>query len=149
MTHTNIIIKLLQLEADGNSEEAMNYLSDNYKMTWMYKTKSKTFPQVRVDKDFKNKMEEVYSYTEREYKIYSILENDNIVTAEIVESYFDKSKNKKHVTPIAFVWTFDKDGKVETGKHYCDPDISYESLEDYDFDALYGYKSKFIIKSVD
>lgn len=147
MTHTNTIIKLLQLEADGDSGEAMNYLSDNYKMTWMYKTKNKTFPQVKVDKDFKNKMEEVYAYKQREYKIYSILENDNIVTAEIVESYYDGSKNIRHVTPIAFVWTFDEDGEVETGKHYCDPDISYESLEEYDFDILYGHKPIIIIKS--
>lgn len=133
--HTQTVIKLLQYEVNGEVEKAMTLLSDIYKMTWMYKSKDTIFPQIKVDKNFKKEIEEIYKYRNREYKIYNILEKNNTVMAEIVESYDDNGHT--YVTPIAFVWTFDDEGKVLTGKHYCDPEISHNTISKSEMDKVF------------
>ena len=144
MTHTQTIINLLQYEVDGDVKSATSLLSDKYIMTWMYKKEDKIFPQVKIDKNFNNEMEQAYSFGKREYKIYNILEKDNVVMAEIVESYFDHKDNKTYTTPISFVWTFDDQGKVLTGKHYCDPALSYVDISDEDMGRVYGEVQKVV-----
>jgi hypothetical protein len=146
MKNSNTIISLLKYEVEGNVQDALKLLSDEYVMVWMFKSKNTYFPSVKVDKNFNKKIEDAYSYLGREYKIYSMLENGNIVSAEIVESYLDNDSKKIRCTPISFVWTFDEDGKVLTGKHYCDPVISYEDLSAINFNDIYGKEPILIIK---
>jgi ketosteroid isomerase-like protein len=142
MTKKEIILKLLALEVVGDHSSAFDLLSDKYVMSWVYKSKS-IFPSVKVDKNFNNKLAEAYSFPDRKYEIYSMIQEGDFVAAEIVESYFDNQTNILYKTPISFVWEFDDNNLVLSGKHYCDPDISSEMIT---AEQLFGlYKKEPII----
>lgn len=136
MTKKEIILKLLALEVVGDHISAFNLLSDKYVMSWAYKSKS-TFPSVKVDKNFNEKLAEAYSFPDRKYEIYSMIQEGDFVAAEVVESYLDNESGVFHRTPISFVWEFDDQNLVVSGKHYCDPNISSAGITDNDLFKLY------------
>ena len=72
-------------------------------------------------------LKEVYAIKGREYKIKHLISEGDVVIAELIESYPDPKTGKIYRTPLVIVWEFE-DGKIKTGRHYCDPQLSYLSL---------------------
>lgn len=126
--NSEIALDLLELERVGRLSQALNLLHPEYSMTWVYRHPKNgcLFPRHKGvnPADF----EEIYQVEGREYNIKNISEHENTVFIELVESYPDTERaGFSFRTPEVIVLEF-KDGLVVKGRHYCDPNISYEGL---------------------
>lgn len=139
------VLAILQDEAGGDVHAALAKMTKDYQMTWVYKSTDKLFP--KTGDNVHRELEEVYPIKGRQYDIRNIAEGDNVVMIEMIESYPDPETGKVYRTPQVIVLEF-KDGLIRTGRHYCDPSLSYMELSSEQIDsALRDTKSKSIIKS--
>lgn len=117
-----MVLGVLKDEIRGDVEAAFKKLTPDYTMTWVYATKKgKLFPST---KQLKKELKEVYPIKGRQYDIKNIAEGDNLVMIELIESYPDPDTKKVYRTPLMLVLEI-KNGKIKTGRHYCDPDLSW------------------------
>lgn len=131
-----MVIEILQNEVDGNYLPAISKMSENYTQTWMYETEKGTlFPNVIKPKE--SEMKDVYKIEGRSYSVYDIAENDDTVYVECVESYPKQDGKGYHKTPLILIVKFNKEDKIITGRHYCDPKLSYKDLNDEDILKAY------------
>ncbi len=138
-------LSILQDEANGDVAAALTKMTQDYRMTWMYKSKDELFP--KTGDNIHDELDEVYPINGREYDIRNIAEAENVVMIEMIESYPDPETGKVYRTPQVIVLEF-KDGLIRTGRHYCDPNLSYMELPTEQIDlALRNTKTKLIIKS--
>lgn len=120
-------LQLLKDEIKGDVKNALQKMHPKYSMTWVYKTsKGILFPSVDF-RTIKKAMKDAYQIKGRQYEIKNIAEGDNVVMVEMIESYPDQDTKEVYRTPLVVVLEFEK-GEVITGRHYCDPKLSYESL---------------------
>ncbi len=118
-----MVLNILQDEIKGDIKSALKKLAKNYSMTWVYRTKKgKLFP--KTAKNIQKGLKEVYPIKGRRYDIKNIAEGRNVVMVEMVESYPDPKTKKIYRTPLVIVLEM-KNGKIQKGRHYCDPDLSY------------------------
>ena len=130
-----IVLEILEDERSGRVKEALQKMTSDYSMTWMYQTKSgELFPKSKNDID--KELENVYQIKGRKYDIKNITENDTVVMVELVESYPDPETSKVYRTPLVLVLEL-VDGKIKKGRHYCDPKISYLYLTKEEIDKIY------------
>jgi hypothetical protein len=129
------VLEILEDERSGRVKEALEKMSSNYSMTWVYQTSSgELFP--RSENNLEKELEDVYQIRGREYDIKNITENDTIVMIELVESYPDSETGKVYRTPLVLVLEM-QDGKIKKGRHYCDPKISYLHLTKEEIHKIY------------
>ncbi len=122
-----ITLELLKDEIKGDIKNALLKMHLKYSMTWVYKTsKGVLFPSVDY-RTIKKAMKESYQIAGRQYEIKNIAEGDGVVMVEMIESYPDQDSKKIYRTPLVIVLEFEDD-KVITGRHYCDPRLSYTGL---------------------
>jgi ketosteroid isomerase-like protein len=119
------VLEILKNEVDGDISAALEKMSSNYSMTWMYQGKDQLFPESK--KDIGAELEEVYRIKGRKYEIMHISEGENIVMMELIEIYPDPETQKIHRTPLVLVLEMEN-GKIRTGRHYCDPRLSHKEL---------------------
>lgn len=130
-----IIKEILKDEIEGNIQAALEKMHDDYKMTWVYKRRDGIlFPNAKVNK--KQQLEDVYVIKGREYRINHIIAEGETVMAELTESYPDPETGQMYRTPMVIVWEFEN-GKIKRGRHYCDPQLSYENLSNEQIDGIY------------
>jgi ketosteroid isomerase-like protein len=135
---------VLKNEVDGDIEAALKKITKDYTMTWVYKTKKELFPTEKVTsgKDLKD----IYPIKGRQYDIKNIAEGDHVVMVEMIESYPDPKTKKVYRTPLVIVLEM-KNGKIRTGRHYNDPDLSYMYLTKKQTEkAFKGEKKSNVIK---
>ena len=138
-----IVLDILKNEVDGDVKSALDKISDDYFMTWMYKKGDKLFPS--TGKNVESEMSEIYPIKGRKYDIRNITESDNVVMVEVVESYPDPKTGKEYRTPQVLVLEME-DGKIKKGRHYCDPRTSFMHLSEKQIDdGLKGTDSKIVI----
>lgn len=118
-------------------------MSKNYTMTWAYQSGKTIFPSTNLN--LVKEMKEVYPIKGRSYEIQNIAEGKKVVMVELAESYPDKKTGKIYRTPLVLVLEINK-GKIETGRHYCDPRLSYMYLSKEKISTLYKKKPKIILK---
>ncbi len=124
--HIQTVLSILQDEVNGDVSAALKKMTDDYSMTWVYMGKNRSyFPT--TSGNIKKDIEEVYPITGRTYEIMNIAESDTVVMVEMIESYPDPETKKVYRTPLVIVLEM-KRGKIRTGRHYCDPRLSYEYL---------------------
>lgn len=129
------IREILQDEVEGRVQAALDKMDPDYKMTWVYRRRDGAlFPSEKINR--KEQLEDTYKIQGREYKINRILADDNTVMAEMSESYPDPKTGKIYLTPMMMVWEFEN-GKIRRGRHYCDPQLSYENLTEDQINSLY------------
>lgn len=130
------VLGVLRDEIEGNVMHALENLDANYTMTWMYQApkKKELFPSTK--KTTREELSEVYHIKGRKYDIKNIADNGDTVFIEMIESYPDPKTNKVYRTPQVIVLEM-KDGKIKTGRHYCDPNLSYEYLSEKDIRQAY------------
>lgn len=125
-------------------EAALRKLTEDYSMTWMYRGKHVLFPKVMGN--MVNELQKVYSIQGRKYEIKYIAEGTDVVMVELVESYPDTETGQVYRTPLILVLEM-QDGKIRTGQHYCDPQISYEHLDAEVVEAAYrSAPTKFVVE---
>jgi ketosteroid isomerase-like protein len=139
-----IVLDILKNEADGNVAKALEKMTDDYSMTWMYQAKDNSlFPT--TGENVKNELDDVYPIKGREYDIRNITESDSVVMIEVIESYPDPDTGQIYRTPQVIVLEFEND-RIRTGRHYTDPRLSFLELKKEDIDqALRDNKSKIVI----
>ncbi len=120
------VLEILKNEIDGDIKSALQKMTRDYTMTWVYQTKKELFPTEKISK--KAEFEEVYQIKGRQYDIKNITESKNVVMVECVESYPDPKTKKVYRTPLILVLEM-QNGKIRTGRHYCDPNLSYLFLD--------------------
>lgn len=121
-----LVLEILKNEADGDVAAALEKMTADYSMTWMYQGKDgELFPT--TGKDVEAELEEVYPIKGREYDIRNITEGENVVMLEVIESYLDPDTGQMYRTPQIIVLQFEN-GKIKTGRHYCDPRLSHLEL---------------------
>ncbi len=119
--NVELILEVLKDEVRGDVVSALKKLTKDYSMTWMYTTKKKIFPSTK--KDIQAEMREVYPMKGRQSDIRNIAEGKDVIMIELVESYPDPKTGKVYRTPLVLVLEM-KQGKIRTGRHYCDPAVS-------------------------
>lgn len=112
---------------------ALKKMTVDYKMTWMYEKDSELFPTIK--NNIKAEMKDVYPIKGRTYDIRNIAESDNSVFIEVVESYPDPDTGKIYRTPQVIILEL-VEGKIRTGRHYCDPRLSLKDLSKEEIDAV-------------
>jgi ketosteroid isomerase-like protein len=122
----DVVLEILRNEVDGDVAAALQKMTSDYSMTWMYKGKHEIFPESSNTIE-KTLTEEVYPIKGRKYEIKHIAEGENVVMVELIESYPDPETQRLYQTPLVLVLEM-RDGKIHTGRHYCDPQISHEDL---------------------
>ncbi len=133
--NVQLVLEILNDEVSGNTGSALKKLHSNYTMTWVYKNnKGKLFPNFK--KPSTRNMKNVYAVKDRHYDIKNIAEGKNIVMIELVESYSNPETHKKYRTPLVLILHLKK-GKIITGRHYCDPNISYLHLSKKQVDKAF------------
>ena len=138
------VLDILQNEANGEVKVALLKMTDDYSMTWMYQGKTELFPT--TGKNIEDELKEVYVIRDREYDIRNICESDDVVMIEMIESYSDPQTGQIYRTPQVIVLKF-KDEKIQTGRHYNDPNLSYMELsKDQINSALINTETKQLIK---
>jgi hypothetical protein len=131
------ILKILKDEIEGRVQGALKKMDENYSMTWVYKRRDGVLFPAEFFDSIKNELDDIYAIKGREYKIKHIIGQGDVVMAELVESYPDPKKiGVVYRTPMVIVWEF-KNGKIKTGRHYCDPQLSYENLSKEDVKKIY------------
>ncbi|MES2749428.1 MAG: hypothetical protein V4606_03475 [Patescibacteria group bacterium] len=139
------VLDILQNEVNGEAKEALLKMTEDYSMTWMYQSKNELFPT--TSNDIESELKEVYVIKDREYDIRNICESEDVVMVEMIESYSDPKTGQIYRTPQVIVLKF-KDGKIQTGRHYNDPNLSYMKLSEEQINsALINTETKLIIKS--
>lgn len=127
-----IVLAVLNDEVKGDVKAALKRLTSDYSMTWVYMDKRKhLFPRVGPGIQIRE-MREAYDMRDRHYDIKNIAEGRGVVMVELVESYVRAGKNKRNQvfrTPLVLVLEM-KGNKIKTGRHYCDPSLSYMSLSE-------------------
>lgn len=128
---------ILEDEVRGDVAAALDKMTADYSMTWVLKKKNGAlFPTV-TGATIRESMKEAYEIKGREYKIQNIVAQGNVVIAEMIESYPDPEKpNMVYRTPQVIVWEFEG-GKIKTGRHYCDPHVSYLGLSEEEIKKIY------------
>jgi ketosteroid isomerase-like protein len=121
------VLAILQNEIDGDVRSALNKMSRQYSMTWVYRhpKNGKLFP--RTTNDIEAELLAVYPIKGRRYDIKNIVANKDIVMVELIESYPDPKTKKIFRTPLVLVLEL-KNGRIRRGRHYCDPRLSYLHL---------------------
>lgn len=138
------MLEILKNEVDGDIKAALQKMTDDYSMTWMYQGKEKLFP--RTGKSVETEMNEAYVIKGRKYDIRNIAEGDDVLMVELIESYPDDKTKKEYRTPLILVLEM-KGGKIRKGRHYCDPAVSYLHLTKEQLEGGYdGTRSKKIIE---
>jgi ketosteroid isomerase-like protein len=133
--NVELVLQVLCDEIHGRVQEAAEKITDDYSMTWMYEKKDGSlFPT--TGKDPIVELEEVYTTKGRKYEIRHIAEGDNVVILELTESYPDPETGKVYRTPEVIVLEFE-DGKIRTGRHYCDPRLSYRHLSSEEIEKAF------------
>ena len=138
------VLAILKNEVDGNVSCALEKMASDYSMTWMYRGKDLLFPTSRPN--VKENLEEIYPIRGRKYRIKNTAEGENVVMVELIESYSDPKTGQFHQTPLVLVLEME-DGKIKKGRHYCDPKLSYEDLNEQQLQE--GYRNtpdKFVIE---
>ena len=139
-----LVLDILKNEADGDVAAAFEKMTDDYSMTWMYQGKNKELFRT-TGENVKTELDDVYPIKGREYDIRNITEGENVVMIEVIESYPDPETGQMYRTPQVIVLEFEND-KIKTGRHYCDPRLSYLELSKEDINkALKGTTSKTIV----
>ncbi len=137
------VIDILQDEVRGDTKSALKKMSKKYTMTWVYETqKGKLFPYTKVARA--TDLDDAYIIHGRKYEIMHFTENDNTVMVELIESYPDPETKKVYRTPLVLVLEM-MNGKIETGRHYCDPKLSYRHLTPSETKKAFVGKSKPIL----
>ncbi|MFZ2299770.1 MAG: hypothetical protein WAW00_01375 [Candidatus Moraniibacteriota bacterium] len=120
------VIDILRDEVRGDVKSALKKMTGDYTMTWVYESKNGSlFPKTAVSKGAD--LDDAYIVKGRKYEIMHIAEGNNVVIVEMIESYPDPDTKKVYRTPLILVLEM-KNGKIETGRHYCDPRLSYRHL---------------------
>src|ERR1700685_3909507 len=83
--NVDTVLEILKNEVDGDVSSALQKMSKDYSMTWMYQGKQELFPQSKTDVE--EEMKEMYPVKGRKYEIKNVAEGDNVVMVELVESY--------------------------------------------------------------
>ncbi|MHB8660569.1 MAG: nuclear transport factor 2 family protein [Minisyncoccota bacterium] len=134
------VLSILKNEIRGDAASALQKLSKDYTMTWMYKGKKKLFPSTKPN--FKTELREAYRIKGRTYEIKNIAEGTDVVMVELVESYPDSKTKKIYRTPLVIVIEM-KGGRIVRGRHYCDPAISHLVLSRKEIEKNFrGVKTK-------
>lgn len=122
------VLDILRDEVKGDVASALKKMDTEYSMTWMYADidNKKLFPNTKLN--LKSELEEVYPIEKRVYEIKNIAEGKNIVMVELIESYPDPETKKVYRTPLVLILEMKK-GKIVTGRHYCDPRLSFKFLK--------------------
>lgn len=110
---------------NGDAKSALAKLAKDYSMTWVYQGRKTLFP--KTFKNIKKELSQTYHIKGRKYEIFNIAENKDAVMLELVESYPDPKNKKIYRTPLVLVLEMEK-GKIKTGRHYCDPRLSFMYL---------------------
>jgi ketosteroid isomerase-like protein len=143
-TNRQIVLDILRDEARGNVASALHKMSRDYTMTWVYQSGKDLFPSIAPD--FKTELREAYATEGREYDIRNIAEGEGVVMVELIESYPNPKTKKVHRTPLVLVLEMKK-GKIQKGRHYCDPSLSHLYLNKGEINKAYkGTKTNRIIK---
>ncbi len=129
-----IVLEILKNEVDGDVSSALERMTEDYSMTWMYKGKQELFPQSK--QEVKKELEEIYPIKGRKYEIKNIAEGENVVMVELIESYPDPESKFLHQTPLVLVLEMEGE-RIKTGRHYCDPQLSHEKLSQQDLERAY------------
>jgi len=129
-----IVMAILKNEVDGDVSSALEKMTNDYSMTWMYKGKQELFPQSK--NDIREELGNVYPIRGRKYEIKNIAEGEDVVMVELIESYPDPQGKVLHKTPLVLVLEMEGE-KIKTGRHYCDPRLSHEDLSDRDIEQAY------------
>ncbi len=128
------VIDILKNEINGDVKSALEKMTKDYTMTWMYKSGKDIFPSTKLN--LEEELEEVYPIKGREYDIKNIAEGDNVVMVELIESYPDPKTRKVYRTPLVIILEM-KDSKIRTGRHYTDPKLSYLHLTKKQMEKAY------------
>lgn len=139
-----VVLDILQNEADGDVRMALKKMTSDYKMTWIYQAKEELFPS--TGEDLSAELDEVYPIKGRQYDIRNIAEGEDVVMVEMIESYPDPETGQIYRTPQVIVLEF-KGDCIRTGRHYTDPRLSYLELSTEQLEtALRDTQSKMIIR---
>mgnify|MGYP001568103014 CR=1 FL=1 len=139
-----VVLAILKNEVDGDVSAALQKMAVDYSMTWMYKGEREMFPQ--SEQDAEKELEGVYLIKGRKYEIKNIAEGENVVMIELIESYPDPKTEFLHQTPLVLVLEME-DEKIKTGRHYCDPQLSYKTVSPRDLEKAYKKTfTKIVIK---
>ena len=131
----NEVLAVLQNEVRGNTHSALLKLTDDYSMTWVYKKRDGSlFPSTQ--KNIESELNEAYVIRGREYEIKNIAEGEAVVMIELIESYPDPETGMIYRTPLVLVLEMTGE-KIRTGRHYCDPNLSYENLSETEINSAY------------
>lgn len=137
------VIDILQDEVRGDTKSALRKMTRDYTMTWVYETsKGQLFPRTEVTDDVD--LDDAYVIKGRKYEIIHFSESNNTVIAELIESYPDPETKKVYRTPLVLVLEM-KNGKIQTGRHYCDPRLSYRYLTPGQANKAFAKKNKPIL----
>ncbi len=142
-TDHNVIttLSLLHDEMKGHIVDAKSKLSRDYSMTWVYKS-PKTgilFPRSKrqTGPEFDRRLNVIYQIKGREYDVRNVASGRGVVMIEMIENYPDPKTRKIYRTPLVLVLKFSR-GKVRTGRHYCDPNISHLHLSKRAIDKAFA-----------
>lgn len=134
MTNIETVLEILKNEVDGDISAALQKMTVDYSMTWMYQGSKALFPT--TGKNVEADMKEAYPIKGRKYEIKNIAEGQDVVMVELIESYPDPSTKEMHVTPLVLVLEM-QDHKIKTGRHYCDPRLSFEKIDPSTLEQAY------------
>ncbi len=142
---TDIALEILKNEIEGDMKLALQKMTPDYSMTWVYQGyDGKFFP--RTKPDFQNLMRSAYKIKGRKYEIINVAESKDLVMLELIESYPDPKTKQIYTTPQIIVLEF-KGNKIKVGRHYCDPRLSLKKLpKDYKKRIFADIKKTKVIK---
>jgi ketosteroid isomerase-like protein len=125
--NVQLVLEILKNEVDGDVAAALTKMSSDYTMTWMYQKGNEYFP--KTTPHIESELDDAYIIRGRKYDIRNIAENENLVMVEMIESYPDPETGQMYRTPQVIVLELEN-GKIRTGRHYCDPRLSLANLSE-------------------
>lgn len=136
-----VVLEILRNEVKGRTKTALRKMAKDYSMTWvdMGVKGNKLFAS--TGKNIEKEMRDAYMIKGRRYEIKNIAEGKDLVMMELAESYPELKTKKIYRTPLVLVLEM-KNGKIRTGRHYCDPRLSYKFLTRKQLEKAYKSKKR-------
>lgn len=137
------VIDILGDEVRGDTRAALKKMTKDYTMTWVYEARDGSlFPKATIAKE--SDLDDAYVIKGRKYEIMHFTEGQDTVMVELIESYPDPDTKKVYRTPLVLVLEI-KNGKIQTGRHYCDPRLSFRHLTPSQTNKIFTKKNKPIL----
>ncbi len=132
---TNLVMTSFEAERTSDTQAGLALLHPDFKVVEMNIGPNGSIFASLTGKEVRALISEAFQISDRQYQFISTVadESAQTVVIEFIESYADTNSGQRFRTPIVAICEI-RDGLIYRTRHYCDPRLSHEFLDQVKID---------------